>query len=934
VQQLFIIGKYIIFNENVNIYAYLNSPGEQLFLSREGEILSSAKDLAGPDCVCLLAGAAFCPDIPCPVLDLYELFAFVRPAQPIYANTKSFYACLGIESTDNLAEDTANLFVAVDVLLNELAKLPPEEKKAAADIAYLMREKGKWIWANFVLNALGTKPPFSPAGLSVWDKLGEWEETGPIYHATSIEIDDNEVKERLNLLLNNSTEKEERKQQTEYALTVCEAFSAINEPNCPQTVLAEAGTGVGKTLGYIAPASVWADKNTGQVWISTYTKNLQHQIASELQKLFAGQGQKTDDATKKRKIVVRKGRENYVCLLNYADAVNRIYSLPTSSRRSAVILGLVARWLYKTQDGDLIDGDFPNILINSDYAKFIRTLTDKRGECIYSLCPYFKKCFVEKIIRRAKNAKIVVANHALVMATAAGLTEESIHPTRFIFDEGHHLFSACDSAFSSMLSGQKSLDMQYWLFGENASRTANKGLKRRLADLCSSDSEIKNAVEDLLHDTDFLCKTAWLTRVENGNPNTIFEKVLALIRRQVIARRDSRFEDDIYDLETEPLPLIPSLKESAKELSDKIAKSQKDTSNIKDLIQSKLVKEADTLSAAEKQRYESVIRQLQRKISDVFIEWLDVLSVITNEANPIGKVSRMVIAKQDGRTADIAMYKHFINPLIPFAGLMKTYAHGILITSATLKDKTGNTALDWEWAEERTGAKYINPNNLKASIPSPFDYPSQTKVILLSDVKKGDNQSLAAAMLALFKAAGGGAIGLFTAIKRLKAVYKIMQPELMKAGLPLFAQHVMDINNTALINMFKENTDSCLLGTDAVRDGIDIPGDSLRLVVLDKLPWNRPDILHKARRKEFSKCEDDEYDYDKRLIRMKFIQGFGRLIRKNTDKGIFVIPDKSVPSKLLSAFPENVQIIKCDLPEAVKEVQNFLRAKNKNSQNI
>ena len=80
-------------------------------------------------------------------------------------------------------------------------------------------------------------------------------------------------------------------------------------------MLAEAGTGVGKTLGYIAPASLWAEKNEGAVWISTFTRNLQHQIDGELDRLYP------DPAAKERRVVLRKGRENYLCLLNFEEAV-------------------------------------------------------------------------------------------------------------------------------------------------------------------------------------------------------------------------------------------------------------------------------------------------------------------------------------------------------------------------------------------------------------------------------------------------------------------------------------------------------------------------------------------------------------------------------------------------------------------------------------
>src|ERR671922_131774 len=120
------------------------------------------------------------------------------------------------------------------------------------------------------------------------------------------------------------------------AAAVSAAFMPREHPDRPQAVLAEAGTGVGKTLGYIAPASLWAERNRGAVWISTFTRNLQTQIASELDRLYP------DPGTKRRHAVIRKGRENFLCLLNYEDAVGTTLGRPG---RPTGHLGLIARWI-------------------------------------------------------------------------------------------------------------------------------------------------------------------------------------------------------------------------------------------------------------------------------------------------------------------------------------------------------------------------------------------------------------------------------------------------------------------------------------------------------------------------------------------------------------------------------------------------------------
>ena len=185
---------------------------------------------------------------------------------------------------------------------------------------------------------------------------------------------------------------------------------------------------------------MWAEKNAGSVWLSTYTRNLQRQIDSELDRLIR------DSAEKRRRVVIRKGRENYLCLLNFQEAVQRTGLAP----ENAVGLGLLARWALASRDGDMIGGDLPAWLLDLIGRYRLQRLADRRGECIYSACEHYRKCFVERTIRRARTADIVIANHALVMVQAAmGGLDDATRPLRYVFDEGHHLFDAADGAFGA-----------------------------------------------------------------------------------------------------------------------------------------------------------------------------------------------------------------------------------------------------------------------------------------------------------------------------------------------------------------------------------------------------------------------------------------------------------------------------------------------------
>ena len=207
-------------------------------------------------------------------------------------------------------------------------------------------------------------------------------------------------------------------------------------------------------------------------------------------------------------------------------------------------------------------------------------------------------------------------------------------------------------------------------------------------------------------------------------------------------------------------------------------------------------------------------------------------------------------------------------------------------------------------------------------MPSPFDYAARTRAFVVTDVDKFRAPQVAAAMAALFEAAGGGGLGLFTAIRRLRESFHRMAPGLEAAGIPLYAQHVDTMDNATLVDVFRAEENACLLGTDAMRDGVDVPGRSLRLLVFDRVPWPRPSILHRERRVHLS--GGDPRGYDEGRARMRLRQAFGRLIRAAGDRGVFVLLDRSCPGRLLAGLPEGVEVRRLGLAEAAAETRRFL----------
>src|SRR5262249_4968820 len=403
----------------------------------------------------------------------------------------------------------------------------------------------------------GEVPHGSPiAGLEAWRGLPQWEDEAPVGDPGSQAVEPAEARARLAQMVGVM-----RPQQASYSDAATYAFGPREQPGSPRVALVEAGTGTGKTLGYLAPASLWAEKNGPGLWISTYTRNLQRQIVQEIAHLWP------DPVERAEKAVVRKGRENYLCLLNYEEAAKRA---ALAGGQRTVALALVARWIAANTDGDLSGVGFPAFLAAH---MPLSTITDRRGECIYAACPPYPLCFIERAIRRARNASIVVANHALVIAQASqdwlGEDETTDTPQekrlRYVFDEGHHLFDAADSGFSAALSGREMAELRRWIRGPEArARSRMRGLEERLKDLIADDESARAALDEAVQASGALAGEGWTQRL-GANPRGPGDFFLAAAYSHVRAR--SSDADAFYSLEAEPHPMGEDLLEAVRGLS-------------------------------------------------------------------------------------------------------------------------------------------------------------------------------------------------------------------------------------------------------------------------------------------------------------------------------------------------------------------------------
>ncbi|MGB7407397.1 MAG: ATP-dependent DNA helicase, partial [Pontixanthobacter sp.] len=434
-------------------------------------------------------------------LDLLELFAFVFPARFCVPTPKGLAEALqvGIPGSD----DAVPLLLqqATTALLETCESANWAQREGAWSSLQSMA-KLRWPWAQFLS---GHIPKPARAEKWLFSKLPEWEETAERPQPAQIAIGNSDIAAQLDHLTGRNAERREGQQS--YAQAAGQVFAPRSEAGRPHVLLAQAGTGIGKTLGYLAPASLWSGASKGTVWVSTFTKNLQRQLRTESARAWP---ERRADGS--QPVVIRKGRENYLCLLNLEDAMQGGFG-----GRSAILAQLVARWAAFSRDGDMVGGDLPGWLGTLFRKRGITALTDQRGECVYAGCPHYRKCFIERAARASAQADLVIANHALVMINAARGRDHAQRPTRIIFDEGHHVFQAADSTFAAALTGQESIELRRWIVGpERNAKGRRRGLTARLADVTSYDEAGSEAIDAATTAALSLPSDGWLQRLNEN----------------------------------------------------------------------------------------------------------------------------------------------------------------------------------------------------------------------------------------------------------------------------------------------------------------------------------------------------------------------------------------------------------------------------------
>ncbi|MBR6914139.1 MAG: DEAD/DEAH box helicase family protein [Treponema sp.] len=642
---------------------------------------------------------------------------------------------------------------------------------------------------------------------------------------------------------------EERPSQVELLKSITEVF------NSDSVGVFEAGTGVGKSFAYLIPSMLWAVKNQERVVISTGTINLQQQVFEKdipLAEKVIG---------KKIRAILVKGRQNYVCLRRLSEVVNE----PDLFSDDMDIFEKIFAWSKKTKDGSRSDLSF------QPPENIWQRVNSESDACMGMRCKHYSKCFVMKMKKDASEANLLVVNHHILFADiesrmeGAGFDSAAVLPTykRIVFDEAHGVESAATSFFSQNLNRFKLIKQLNLLCRRK--RGAISGFLYTISAL--SESEDKSAEIE----------------IEIEKSKEIFS--------DLEKSADSFLKNDF----TARLHLANS--KSFEPVMEKISELKKSVAKIVTSIRSVLdgIDELDRDEAAVWET-KSVLRRLDACVTvcQNYLDWKE-------HPELVFWIQKSRLPPSLAAGSDFPFYFQFVQTPLDISSLMNEGVFepmkSVVCTSATLGIEG-----KFDFWEKRTGVSFVNPERVRRGVfSSPFPYDKNMILAVPSDAPFPDNQQfqqfLDFSVARLILAANGRTLVLFTSYDMLRKTFDGVSDSVKNSGITILKQG--DDDRFRLLSKFKEDTSSVLFATDSFWEGVDVPGESLRQVVIVKLPFGVPsDPVFSARSEIIEKNGGNSFmELSVPEAVIKFRQGFGRLIRRGDDKGAVVVLDRRIIEK-------------------------------------
>lgn len=589
-----------------------------------------------------------------------------------------------------------------------------------------------------------------------------------------------------------------RTQQLEMALAIADAIENNTQ------LVAEAGTGTGKTFAYLVPALLTG----GKVIISTGTKNLQDQ-------LYSRDLPNVRDALKVPvTVAMLKGRANYVCHyhLNRAEQEGRF-----ASREDAKYLHVIKTFAENSKTGDKSE-------LNSvpENAMIWTSVTSTRDNCLGSDCSFYKECFVMEARKKALAADVVVVNHHLffadVMLRDEGVAELLPTANTVIFDEAHQL-----------------PEVAGLFFGEDVST-----------------SQLHELAQD--------CTAAYLTLAKDC---IALSKAIPTLEK---AAKDFRL---IFAYEGSRLAVQKAL--ALKGFDDAYKHMQSELKALAKVLETQAAR--DPLLEKCWQRSEALY--------DLFNRWQ------TAENNNLVRWVEVF-------THSVQLHATPLSVAEGFGKQLNAQPRAWIFTSATLAVKS-----DFSHYIQQMGLQDAKTGFWE----SPFNYQEQALLYVPPEMPDPNSPSytacVVAAALPVLQASGGRAFVLSTSLRAMREIHALLKEAFSENGIesPLLLQG--ECSRTELLDRFRKLGNAVLVGSQSFWEGVDVRGEALSVVIIDKLPFAPPDDPVLSARvdklNEEGKNAFMEYQLPYSVITLK--QGAGRLIRDENDRGVLMICDPRLITK-------------------------------------
>lgn len=859
-----------------------------------------------------------------PILDTLPFAFLVRPQAPSHSLSALARDLVGGGDVAHRALDDARALARVlSALLADLAAMPEDLR---AEVALLLRG-ARWPWRGVVCEGVAERNRFQ------WTRRGYHSTRKPVadedpeaWRLQPVDLPSIEAMFRAGgVVAREKAGFEERPQQVEMARAVGRAL------NDGVHLAVEAGTGVGKSYAYLIPALEWGRLNRRPVVVSTHTKVLQAQLAADVPTIEKILGRPI-------RVAIVKGRSNYLCLHKWEDwhegvrqgLGNLSGAAGPDAFEEPVVASMVLSWEERTASGDARE-ELPWWLVSRAPCDLLSRITIDAEHCPGLRCPLVQNCFVTIARRKALDADLVIVNHRLLLESyLAGRDDLLPANPVLVIDEAHHL----EDVATDVLARESSYPVAGRALNEIDDPTEGRGALRRVVRLVK-----RNAPRDVSEVVERIA-----IEVQDSVPPTrnavteFFADLDAFVRSNAPVREDG---DLVYARRlraTVAIRALPGWDLLRRRSAVVVAALRRLVAALRTFLQS-----VEPVTIEGPSRME-LHRATLRSATDRLEQIAELHDAVFADQELVGWVIWAESEPPDGEplarwTARLKAAPVEVGPSL-VEGLYSR-VRSIVFTSATL---TTSSRLDeFRFMRMRLGWDILAPERVRTlRLDSPYDYEKQVLALTLVDLPTYEGgrerkdawlSSLAGALPKVLAANHGGTLVLCTSHEQVDRLFPVCRERLEPLGIACLRQRKGQ-SIRQQVERFREDVDSVLFGTYSLWEGIDVPGQALDGLVILKLPFDPPDdpVIEARREAVDARGLNGMHHYYYPLAILRLRQGFGRLIRRSTDRGVCVVMDRRLAQssnrysiQFRKSLPSGVRFRAVSTDEAVSLIRTFMQ---------